>query len=124
MKTPRSKEKERITLEIWQGLGVAEEADGGIGVGDGTEEGEDGAEASEAEEGEVGAGVSEASAQGESDLPIQPLPLQRPHQLCNCRRTWRFQAFFLLPIPTPQPFLLLLLLLLSLHCPLPLSLSL
>ena len=64
-------------MEFREGLSLAEEVDGGVGLGDGSEELEEVAEAAEAEEGELGAGVAEAGFESESDFAVEPLPVQR-----------------------------------------------
>lgn len=95
-----AKAKKRETLEVGDGLGVAEEAEGlvggGEGSGGGAEELEEAAEAAGAEEGEVRLGVAEAGAEGQRHLPVDPPPAQRRHQIpCSRRRR-------LLPVRTSR----------------------
>jgi hypothetical protein len=73
------------TLELREGLGLAEELDGGVGLGDGSEELEEAAEAAHAQERELGAGVSEPRFQRKRHLPVHSLPVQRVHQLLHRR---------------------------------------
>lgn len=62
--------------EIGEGLGVAEESDSRVGLGDGSEEFEDAAEAADSEEGELGASVLEAGAESEGDFSVHSLAVE------------------------------------------------
>lgn len=72
-------------MELAHGLAESEQLDGGIGLGDGSEELEEAAEAAHAEEGELGAGVPEAGPEGEGDFPVHPLLRERADELLHHR---------------------------------------
>lgn len=73
-------------LEIGNGLTVAEEIDGGVRVGDGSEELEDAAKAADPEEGELGTGVPESGPECKRDFSVHSLLIKRLHQISDCRR--------------------------------------
>lgn len=66
-----------LTLEVAEGLGVAEEAGVGVGGGGGAEGAEERAEAAEAEEGEPRGRVAEAAPQRLRQVAVHAPPLRR-----------------------------------------------
>lgn len=57
-------------MKIGNGLAVTEEIDGSIGLGNGSEELEDDAEATNTEEGELSTCITESCAECECHLPV------------------------------------------------------
>ena len=70
-------------LEARDRLGLGEEVDGGIRLGDGSEELEERAKASDSEERELGADVPQAASESECDLAVHSLRGQRVDQIAD-----------------------------------------
>lgn len=96
-------------MKLRDGLSLGEKVNGGIGLGDGSEELEESSEAADSEEGELGSGVPETAPERESDLAVNSLLGQRVNELAHRRRRWlglRFRrASFLSCSLAPQRLL-------------------
>lgn len=64
-------------------MGLGEEVDGGVGLGDGSEELEERAEAADSEEGKLGADLRQAGTESERDFAVDSLGGQGVDQIAD-----------------------------------------
>lgn len=70
-------------MKLRNGLSLREEIDGGIGIGNGSEELEERSESADSEERELGSRVHESASECERDLAVHSLLRQRIHELSH-----------------------------------------